>query len=115
MCNKTVFLTRKEFDELPEYSCSIPTGTTIGKKWKMSNHYMSGYVHGKTEEMWWLREYVDIGDPKNVGITSKRIFTGLLEAKISFFSIAVKRFLPPSLVFALRDVAMEKKLTNKAW
>ena len=31
--NKT-YLTTKEFDDLLEYSCSIPTGTTLGKRWK---------------------------------------------------------------------------------
>ena len=27
-------LTRAEFEALPEYSCSLPTGTTPGKRWR---------------------------------------------------------------------------------
>lgn len=27
-------MTRARLDELPEYSCTLPTGTTPGKKWK---------------------------------------------------------------------------------
>lgn len=35
----TVPLTKQEFDALPDYSCSLPTGTTIGKQWKRRNNY----------------------------------------------------------------------------
>jgi hypothetical protein len=31
---KEALLPRAMFDELPEYSCSLPTGTRIGKCWK---------------------------------------------------------------------------------
>ncbi len=27
-------MTQREFDELPEYSATLPTGTCIGKRWK---------------------------------------------------------------------------------
>lgn len=29
-----VMLSRDDFNKLPEYSCSLPTGTTTGKRWK---------------------------------------------------------------------------------
>lgn len=35
----TVTLTKKEFADLPDYSCTLPTGTTIGKQWKRRNNY----------------------------------------------------------------------------
>ena len=51
------------FNRLLEYSSSLPTGTTIGKQWKTQ----------MGDGSWWLREYIDIGDPQVVGITSKHI------------------------------------------
>lgn len=39
-------LTRGEFDGLGEYSCSLPTGVRIGKRWKRNlNAYVSEYAH----------------------------------------------------------------------
>lgn len=38
-------LTRKEFDEMLEYSCSIPTGKAIGKRWKRDENF-----NGRTEQ-----------------------------------------------------------------
>lgn len=64
---EVVHLTQEEFDALPEYSCTIPTGVVIGKQWKR------GYPYSQPYE-WWLCEYVDAADPKMVGITRKRIF-----------------------------------------
>lgn len=49
-------------DQLPEYSCSLPTATTIGKRWRR-----------RSNGAWWLGEYYDIGDPKRVGIRWAKI------------------------------------------
>ena len=46
-------LTLAEFRALPEYSCSVPTGTEIGKRWKRRIPY-----HGEPCE-WFLGEYVE--------------------------------------------------------
>jgi hypothetical protein len=46
-------LSRKEFDALPEYSFSNPTGVIIGKQWKR-----------KSEDRWFLCEYVLSDDPE---------------------------------------------------
>jgi len=79
--NETPFLERPvakmsiaEFDALPEYSTTLPTGTTIGKKWK--RHILSGLNQGE----WWLGEYVEDPnkDAKFVGITWKKIETPTL-------------------------------------
>lgn len=35
---EVVRLTWAELKALPEYSCSLPTGTTIGKRWKKNQH-----------------------------------------------------------------------------
>jgi len=50
-------LTMKELDELLEYSDSFPTGTAIGKRWKR-----------KSGSDWIVGQYVDIGNPVEVGI-----------------------------------------------
>jgi len=31
---ETVILSKEEFDDMPEYSCTLPSGTTLGKVWK---------------------------------------------------------------------------------
>jgi hypothetical protein len=43
---KTALMTERAFDKLPEYSCSTPSGTYTGKRWKTK-------VWGE----WWMREY----------------------------------------------------------
>jgi len=61
-----VELSDAEFDALPEYSCSLPTGTTIGKRWKRGEPY------GQPTR-WLLGEYVEHADPGKVGIRWSRI------------------------------------------
>ncbi len=65
-----VCLTQKEFDDLLEYSMSLPTGTTIGKQWKRHNfifknkhgiEFNTYYLPDGTtlvEERWLMGEYV---------------------------------------------------------
>lgn len=70
----TVTLTQVQFDELGEYSCSIPTGTTIGKRWKCDVH--AHPAHKGKPPLWHLGEYYDLGPPdneKNVGIRWSKI------------------------------------------
>lgn len=50
-------LTPDEFLALPEYSRSLPTGTTIGKRWRR---------HEPTRI--WVGEYFDVGLEDQVGI-----------------------------------------------
>ena len=64
---ETVLVTQKFFDDLPEYSCSMPTGTTIGKQWKRGEPYLV------PRTSWFLGEYVECDKPDHVGITWKRI------------------------------------------
>jgi hypothetical protein len=61
--NETVVqLTQREFDELLDYSASLPTGTTVGKRWKRRNDY-----HDESKG-WRLGEYVEHDNPDLVGI-----------------------------------------------
>ena len=60
--DKAIILTKEEFDNLPEYSCSLPTGTTIGKKWKSKVNY------NDSSKGWLLAEYIEIGKKDKVGI-----------------------------------------------
>jgi len=80
----TIVLTQKEFNELPEYSCSLPTGTTIGKKWKRNIYaFNPAYCDprtGNTIEDWYLCEYIPHPDNKLVGILYKHI-VGVLKLK----------------------------------
>ncbi len=75
-----VDLSRAEFEEqlgkFGEYSCSLPTGTTIGKRWFCNN---DSYLHLKEQQQvvdaterrlagafpdWWQGEYAEC-DPPN--------------------------------------------------
>lgn len=64
---ETIELTQKEFDELPEYSCSLPTGTKIGKRWKKRVPYDG------ENPVWYLGEITTDPEPGFVGILWKRI------------------------------------------
>lgn len=48
------YLTQKEFDEMFEYSMSVPTGVYLNKKWKRNNLV---WVKGDKEE-WVQGKYV---------------------------------------------------------
>lgn len=74
---ETLKLTQREFDQLPEYSASLPTGTTVGKRWKRhwrepqscgvpSSH--PAYRHIPPKDGWQIGEYVEHPDPGLVGI-----------------------------------------------
>lgn len=58
----TIRLTLAEFDALLDYSSSIPTGTTIGKRWKRRKVY-----HDESRG-WVVGEFVEHPDPDVVGI-----------------------------------------------
>ena len=45
------YMTMREFNELLEYSCSLPTGTTAGKRWKRGWPYM------QPRQSWHMGEY----------------------------------------------------------
>jgi hypothetical protein len=49
-----VVMTQREFDELLEYSCSVPTGQRIGKRWKIDRWFGSRLKNGPR---WWMGEY----------------------------------------------------------
>lgn len=60
-------MTQDAFNELLEYSSTLPTGTTIGKKWKRC-------VYGPgAQRKWFTGEYVRHHDPSLVGIVWRRL------------------------------------------
>lgn len=60
-------ISRRAFDSLDEYSCSLPTGTTVGKVWKLNRNAFNG-----GPEDWLICEYVDIGSETEIGIEYRR-------------------------------------------
>lgn len=64
----SAILTRKEFNDLPEYSLSLPTGTIIGKRWKCR-------TYGYPTETWIMGEYTPDpnGRPDHVGIIWRNV------------------------------------------
>ena len=62
-----IVISRAELAALPEYSCSLPTGTTIGKRWRASTTFGLPKESARVEE-WKIAEYVEHPDPDLVGI-----------------------------------------------
>ncbi len=60
-------LTQPELDALLEYSLSLPTGTTIGKRWKRRIP-ARGPLQG-----WAIGKYVTSDQPNEVGIEWSRV------------------------------------------
>lgn len=63
-----VRMAQAEFDGLLDYSCSLPTGTTIGKRWKRGEPY-----YGTGPKEWFQGEYVACDKPDHVGIKWSKI------------------------------------------
>lgn len=51
---KAIHLTREEFGALPEYSASLPTGTTPGKRWRRHD---GAFDHACKQPQWLIGEY----------------------------------------------------------
>jgi hypothetical protein len=64
-----VSITREELEALPEYSCSIPTGTTIGKRWRRDVAFND--PNPKASRDWMIAEYIDCAcrTNKRIGIS----------------------------------------------
>jgi hypothetical protein len=59
-------LTLAEWHELGEYSCSLPSGTIVGKRWKRN---LDAYASKVTPPRGWLvGEYYDVGSTTEIGI-----------------------------------------------
>ena len=71
---ETIVLTEIEFNQLPNYSCSYPTDTTIGKRWKRGEPYV------RDPHTWYLCEYVESNIEGMIGIKAKLI-VGILKLK----------------------------------
>jgi hypothetical protein len=74
---KGLMLSKREFEALLDYSCSLPTGTTIGKRWKRSDVYSREKMAIARQERralelwelnWWMGEYIPDKDPTMIGI-----------------------------------------------
>ena len=58
----TITLSGTEFKKLRDYSSSLPTGTTIGKRWKRRKNYYD------EDKGWLMGEYVEHDGPNLIGI-----------------------------------------------
>lgn len=66
---KETVISREDLDKLPEYSCSLPTLTTIGKRWScMLHHGASAKRFPLEKREWQIGEYVEHSNPEKVGI-----------------------------------------------
>ena len=62
-------ISQATFNSLLEYSCSLPTGTTVGKVWKRNLH---AYTRPRRDPLWVICEYVEHEDPKRIGIEYRK-------------------------------------------
>lgn len=65
-------MSRRAFDSLGEYSCSMPTGTTVGKVWKRNLTAFRHYLGTDRPPVWVICEYVQNPTPGMVGIVYRR-------------------------------------------
>lgn len=50
------------FEALPEYSAAMPTGTTLGKTWRVNMSFQSGFSRKlPAPDFWIVRRYEDAG------------------------------------------------------
>ncbi|MHC4216127.1 MAG: hypothetical protein ACYSWP_22465 [Planctomycetota bacterium] len=78
---EAILLTQKQFDDLGEYSCSLPTTYEgcIGMRWKRDinepiRHHNRGRVSKKElPPEWWMGEYIESDKPGHIGIRWLRI------------------------------------------
>ncbi len=62
---------RKFVSDNGEYSCTLPSGTTVGKRWARRTPYRHPMVMGHPTECagrWYVGEYYDIHTPGQIGI-----------------------------------------------
>lgn len=60
-------LTPEQFRDLPEYSCSMPTGTTSGKQWKrLDGSHDRAFIRRGGKPRWMIGEYGEIIDEKTI-------------------------------------------------
>lgn len=100
---ENILLTNKEFDDLLEYSTSVPTGTKIGKKWKRhifvfeNKHgikFNAGYLPSDVkyvEDYWLMGEYVKSNLKDHVDIVWKKIvIVGNLEIDKKIYQFGLR-------------------------
>lgn len=78
----TLLISQEDFNRLPEYSLSVPTGAILGKRWKRRKHstaecnefYIGEYVRsnepGYLDIKWYEPEIMT----ENQELISKRLF-----------------------------------------
>jgi len=76
--DSTALMDQAMLDALPEYSCSIPTGTTIGKRWKRGwcrcvADKIRNFGTCKIHNAWKMGEYKTSEEPGWVDIQWREI------------------------------------------
>ena len=69
-------MTKAAFDQLNDYSTSLPSGVYIRKRWKRNNASVPGlgpYSRDYENPDWYLGEYTEDKDPAVAGIKWRRI------------------------------------------
>lgn len=66
-------LSEDALSQLLTYSTSIPTGTTLGKRWKRNPLYRRYSDNALPKHLWVVGEYVPHPDPGLVGICWYRV------------------------------------------
>ena len=61
-------ISRADLFALLEYFCSLPTGTTIGKRWRCDVHAYRKHPVPEDRHEWQIGEYIEHTDPEKVGI-----------------------------------------------
>jgi hypothetical protein len=72
MLKGTIRIWLDEFERLPEYSVTIPTGVCPGKTWRKREPYATETA----ETVWWIGQYVEV--PSDLRVCAIRWFEVVL-------------------------------------
>ena len=67
-------MTLEEFKALDNYSCSVPTGFVVGKRWKRSKCYT---IQTDNPKDWWLGTYILKDGVRNIRWSEIEILSDL--------------------------------------
>ena len=74
----SAIMTKKEFDDLPTYSCTMPTGVFLGKRWKRDDNEARRFRAPKPgpdiPEDWWMGEYAESDKPNMCANVWRKIY-----------------------------------------
>ena len=79
-CYPKLPITFWEFQKLPEYSATYPTGVTLGKRWRRHDGvFDEQFIRSGGKPVWLIQEYIE--SPRDPKMASVKTYRSLIRAK----------------------------------